>query len=845
MILAGATVLLSVIPDCDKEEHEDSQGSEREINFVYDLKRTRGTMTSLFVANCSGLTSVFWQHIGSASTAVVENTNYSLVKANVGALVMAFGWLRASFAVIPWIGFFPSFQKWQGVLTSLWAQASYLDSLDDYPSHPYSATTKTKPTMASSTGSVISQALHGITGATIDDLSRLRTKIQELRTKLLEMLELEDNRTERLLILRVGIKACHNLKTSILGQPADYPPQGADASLHSLQFFESLATFITQTQRNSFLSDATFQDWEKRALTYLDTMAHLDTMRTKLAYISLHAKLIEEWSCSGGIESIPESFNEDTAQSSQVGALHTIFLHYIGVRWSIFWKEALASFISWPGPWLKSQPDFSTYCGSKFYVPYVRDEFHRKHSFVSRLIDLPKPGEQEKRDHINGRTDAEQKIFQILPTEIAVNVRLHGEFTVLRSSFRRWDDLLPHKTVHQILRFFGVSEKWLGFFLTFLEAPLRGMSPSHVLGDVFGEVVLFCLDMAVNQATRGGLLHRSFTDLCFWSHSQEQVVTAWATIQKFATVTGTQICNHESGCVRLHNYHNPVLPVHQPLPQGDIKWGVWRLSPSMVGFEIDHSVIGKYVTKLRTMLENKQTSIISLIKTWNSHVENLTSMFALPAKSMGQGRLEIFIETHSRIQRMLFKQDREDDGDGIFEGFYRFDDHVKALLKQRYGMKDVSNAYLFFPVELGGLGLNSPIIWLCTSLHVTNHSPSYLLEKSHKEEDRQWLSSSAATLVDVYGKLLETPFEMSTLYDKGDLRTFLRGPNKNSDCQWGIDNDWGDDIGDYWRRILQHHGAEAVEKFGGLELLDMELLPSATLKLVKERLEKEGTRGGI
>ncbi|KAK8023740.1 hypothetical protein PG993_011806 [Apiospora rasikravindrae] len=565
----------------------------------------------------------------------------------------------------------------------------------------------------------------------------------------------------------------------------------------------------------------------------------------------------------------------------RVGVLHAIFFHYIGVKWSIFFKEALSSFISFPGPWLKSQPDFSTHCGSEIYVPYVRDEFHRKHCFVSRLIDLGKPGDQEKRDLINGRTDAEQKIFQVLSTEIAVNVRLHEDFTVLQSSFCRWDRL-PHKTVYQILSFFGVSEKWLEFFLIFLEAPLKfptspgssdartrlqGTSPSPVLSDVLGEVIFFCLDMAVNQATRGGLLHRSFNNLWFWSHSQDQVVTAWATIQRFATVTGTQIRKQESGCVRLSHPHNPALPLHQSLPRGDIKWGLWRLSPTKARFEIDQIVVDRYVTKLRYVLESKQTGIISLIQTWNSHVENLTSMFALPANCMGRDHLEMFIETHSRIQRMLFKEGRGDDGDGIFEGFDRFDDHLKALLEQRYDITDVPNAYLLFPIELGGLQLNSPITWLCKLQGFAKHRPSSLLDEfrdfeletsrrfeAHMwggEEDRQWPCPFDGTLVDVYGKLLEFPLDMGSLYDKSDLNTSLLWPS-NPHCQWDSGTYDYDDaagayyydnvghVGYYWRWILKEHGEEAMEKFGGLELVDMKLLPRGTLDLMEERRAEEG-----
>jgi hypothetical protein len=127
--------------------------------------------------------------------------------------------------------------------------------------------------------------------------------------------------------------------------------------------------------------------------------------------------------------------------------------------------------------------------------------------------------------------EAKQNLLHILSTEAAVNTRIHGEFTAFRTSFEARNSLLPHATVRTVLKFFGVSSQWLEFFGKFLEAPLkfvdaedespprlrcRGTPASHVLSNVFGEVVLFCLDFSVNQATNGALLYRLFDDMWFW-----------------------------------------------------------------------------------------------------------------------------------------------------------------------------------------------------------------------------------------------------------------------------------------------------------------------------------------
>jgi hypothetical protein len=70
----------------------------------------------------------------------------------------------------------------------------------------------------------------------------------------------------------------------------------------------------------------------------------------------------------------------------------------------------------------------------------------------------------------------------------------------------------------------------------------RGMPGSHALSDVFGEVVLFCLDFAVNQNCNGALLHRLYDDVWFWNKDYETCAMAWASVREFANVTGTQVC---------------------------------------------------------------------------------------------------------------------------------------------------------------------------------------------------------------------------------------------------------------------------------------------------------------
>lgn len=156
--------------------------------------------------------------------------------------------------------------------------------------------------------------------------------------------------------------------------------------------------------------------------------------------------------------------------------------------------------------------------------------------------------------------EAKQNLLHLLSTEIVINRHLYGELTCFRSFFESWNPLLPHDTVLTTLEFFGVSEKWLAFFGTFLRAPLkftddqssaprlrrRGTPGSHTLSDVFGEIVLACLDFSVNQATDGGMLHRLYDDIWFWSKDYEKCAQAWASVLQFTQAMGVQVSSSDT-----------------------------------------------------------------------------------------------------------------------------------------------------------------------------------------------------------------------------------------------------------------------------------------------------------
>ncbi|KAK8856096.1 hypothetical protein PGQ11_012008 [Apiospora arundinis] len=673
--------------------------------------------------------------------------------------------------------------------------------------------------------------------------------------------------------------------------------------------------------------------------------------------------------------------------------LQSIFLQYIGVKWSVFFKRALKGFRKLGGPWLDVRQPMAEldklrreyYLGNTVShrqpnsVQHVRRSMYRKDYFMSRLLDkedqqveliegqedvamlsmgydpgfsaaspvsyapmyvIPTDASGISADHCDKHRSAsrswmrhrkmisqaarksapstgvvpedsetesdrepnsdkknpmqvKQRLLHILSTEAAICSKIHDDFTALHSSFDRWDSLLPHTTIHTILSFFGVSNTWLQFFAKFLEVPLkfaddpanttvrtrrRGTPTSHTLSDVFGEVVFFCLDFATNQSTGGNLLYRLYDDAWFWSASHDAAAKAWATMQRFATVTGTQLNMATTGCIRISGDPSITPPIHSSLPKGDIKWGFLRLSPQTGRFEINQALVDTHIAELQRQLQTKQKTVFSFIQAWNSYANTFfSSNFGEAANCFGRSHLDAMLETHSRIQREVFRTSTGSSNDGIEIEASSVVEYLKALLHQRYGVEDIPDAFMFFPVELGGLDLQSPFVSILQVRNSILVDPSSLLNEFKQaeieayhvakenfrkmdhyyegwkpegpgeaetffslEEWSRWREELQyefdKELVDVYRKLLERPddgggIEMNEAGLAGGLAALAESHHASLR---GIKSDWNS-MEPYWRWVVTLYGPEVMARFGGLRLVDPGLLPMGMVSLFREK----------
>ncbi|RKL32158.1 hypothetical protein BFJ72_g10738 [Fusarium proliferatum] len=487
-----------------------------------------------------------------------------------------------------------------------------------------------------------------------------------------------------------------------------------------------------------------------------------------------------------------------------------------------------------------------------------------------------------------------QTLLHLLSTEITINTHLYGELTAFHSVFDDWNPKLPHDTVFTILKFLGVSDTWLGFFKKFLEAPLkfvddddssarkrrRGTPAAHVLSDVFGETTLFCLDFAVNQATSNNLW-RMYDNFWFWSPDHKVAVKAWDTVDEFTIVTGVSVNSTKTGTVRISKDSNSILPIDDSLPEGEIRWGFLRLSPKTGRFEIDQKMVDSHINELHKQLLDKRKSILGFIQAWNTYAATFfTSNFGKAANCFGREHIDNMLSTHKKIEEQVFKKL----SDGQVTNVVEF---LKQEISQRFGIKNIPDGYLYFPMELGGLDLQSPFISLMQIHDEVSKNPSQPMIDSQEDErhayegykkkflsgktrheryaldEPDWVPESqqdqdtfmpfeefiryreafffehfTATnrLHRIFRTLMKRPTESKVETDDGRISAAMEQLRGESNLQ-GITG-WWNNMDAYWTWVATFYGHEIVERFGRLNIVNTELLPIAMVTLFRDKRVK-------
>ena len=454
-----------------------------------------------------------------------------------------------------------------------------------------------------------------------------------------------------------------------------------------------------------------------------------------------------------------------------------------------------------------------------------------------------------------------QGLLHLAATEMLLHQELHGEFTMLATDFRWFGPSLPHATLMTVLKFLHVNEEYLALFKRFLETPMvfaddgpdatpqvrrRGVPMSHALSDSLGEAVLFCLDLAVNRATRGHMLYRFHDDVWFWGLT-DQCAAAWTAIQEFSKVTGLDLNEEKTGSVQIVRPSSKVKAGSDRLPKGEIRWGFLRLDAEKRGWIIDRKLVDQHIEELRRQLSACR-SVFAWIQAWNAYVSRFfTINFGDAAHCFGKAHEDSIIATFEHIQKQLFPS-------GSVNA------HLKNTITERFGNESIPDGFLYFPIKLGGLDLRNPFIpHLCVHADSLDN-PLDRLQKAYDEEQEAYETAkqrfdSAATHKTATGFRPEKDpdtfmsFEEYTRFREEvsmqlasaytDLQTGPKAQEVHltSDVKTALSTS-GVQFGDgmqkaYDKWIMQLYGPEIIREYGALSLGDSELLPIGLVNMMR------------
>lgn len=737
-----------------------------------------------------------------------------------------------------------------------------------------------------------------------DRLRSLREKFEAVVFTPLETNEVEiDNYLSKLFEGDNGAKALDRLRkqTESMGKYSFKTSEPFDET--------SLRWCLKGLLANDLLSD------EKK--TILQEFLKDEVARGEICdVLNMKFRDIENWTWDAGDEGMlvepRRQLNGKYRIMMDEDVLQAIFLHYIGVTWSVSMKTTLSEVIRYTRLWKHNshvpQEEIDRrryYLGdwrsgrtveeSSNSVEHERQRAYREDFFLSQLPSSVYEGaggyDDDEEIGESGKKspkEIKQQLLRQLATEVHLRRTLDGEAAVIQSDFQWFATSISHSTIYAVLRFIGMPEDWVTFFKKFLEAPLnlspvsddsnrnevrirkRGVPMAHALEKFFGELVLFFIDLAVNQEA-GTLLYRFHDDLWLCGRPGE-CARAWKSMEQFSMVMGLDFNRKKTGSVYLVNDESTRDPdIVAVLPEGHVSVGFLTLDATG-HWGINQHDVDAHVTQLQKQL-SKCSSILSWVQTWNSCIGRFFGhSFGEPANCFGGAHVDSILETHKRMQRRLFNGQ---DGNGT-----SVTDHLKRMIVDRFGVTDVPDAFIFLPEQLGGLGVRNPFISSFLVRDQVYNNPADRLAEFLKKEKEMYEDAKRAfeemgelgrrrhfrnIYTNEYGEHSKTAVaeaDLDTFFSMEDYtrsreslsaalctayKDLMRVPVKNEavisrkvkdalrkhaavqpELEWGS-------MDPEMKWLLQLHSEELFAKCGELSIVDKNLLPLGILTILRKR----------
>lgn len=533
-------------------------------------------------------------------------------------------------------------------------------------------------------------------------------------------------------------------------------------------------------------------------------------------------------------------------------------------------------------------PISSTRLDDERQLDFLRD------FFLSRLPERPgglygrKRWNENTVPTIQNANETQAMLIRQLATEMQIRQALDGEVAIIKSDFESFATSLPHSTILSVLKFIGVPEDWLVFFKKFLECPLnmgpvirgtadqvrirkRGVPVGHGFEKLFGEAVLFFMDLAVHQEA-GMLLYR-LRDEAWLCGKPEKCTKGWNAMYALSMVFGLNFNRNKTGLASLGNT-NVESNETVSIPHGELSLGFLNLEKNTGKWVIDQSKVDTHIRQLRKQLSSC-TSILSWIHAWNTSAGHFAGhLFGEPANCLGKEHLDSLFAVYEKIERSIFG-----DSNGIASSLT---DHIKHLLATRFGASSVPDAFIFMPEQFGGLGVLNPFTTLSLSHNVFEKPAKAMQDFLKEERDAYNKAKERFESLGQQGRLrkLEVIYpdkdKIANIFTDGDTDTFMsfeeytrwRESAANTVCLYETyktlyrvpedDVETSREVNSelrrlnrtqggfgYWqlsseeRWVVQLYSEELFERYGGLSLVDKNWLPLRALKMLRGEEDDE------
>jgi len=551
--------------------------------------------------------------------------------------------------------------------------------------------------------------------------------------------------------------------------------------------------------------------------------------------------------------------------------LDAILLHYIGISWQVTLKNNLTSFF--------------TATQKSTFAPLTKVEIERRNHYLSEspsnTESIESFREQQRNSSFlltqltsnasraqayddvvdtNGSESAnspakiKQRLLHIMVTESILSKTLHQSHTIIRSDLEWFGPSLPHESILTILKFFGVTDKWLKFFSTFLHTPLRfkddpagtsrtrvrGTPIGYALSAACGELVLFGMDYAVNQRADGIFLYRMHDDLWLWDSKPERCAAGWAEMQRYASLVGLKFNIPKTGSASIDGKK------HDGLPTGDIRWGFLKFDEPKARFVIDREDVAREVKELRRQL-GATKSVFGWVNAWNKYMAFFIRNFGgRPANCFGKTHVDDMLKVLVDIQREVFVEEKTSGGPV---------GHLRALIKERFEVDELPQGYFYSPIESGGLELRDPLIELIAMRGNIDGSPEEEFTREMKRDveryealKKSWESSTTTTTArwaeknkgefmsfEEYTSARETRlFQWYSTYHEllevvglsdATITPIIKQAQNASQSTKELDT--------YGEWVICLYGDELMKRFGGLDIVDPSLIPIGMVQLFR------------